>query len=109
MLLPKRNVNYLIKIILLVSCVIHISSIIETIFYPNLPSIKVYKKKLSNLEFPLSFRVCVEVNNDAKEYQKVGYRNKYDFIRGKNLYNDSMIGWAGMKNDGYPFGIVGGI
>ena len=94
--------------VLFMSCVVHILSIIDAIFYPKLPTIKVYKKKLNKLDFPLSFRVCVEVNNEATEYQKVGYENKIKFIKGQNKYNNSIIGWAGLKIDGSVFGRVEG-
>ena len=109
MLPRKRNLITFIYIILLVSCVIHIISIIYAIFYPKLPTIKVYKRKLNKLEFPLSFKICAEPSNEAKEYRKVGYRNKKDFINGRNKYNKSIFGWAGMKSDGSPFGTIEGL
>ena len=108
MLPRKRNLITLIYIILLVSCVIHILSIIDAIFYPKLPTIKVYKRKLNDLEFPLSFRVCVEVDDEGENYQKVGYQNKNEFIKGRSIYNDSIFGWAGHTHNGSSMGAVKG-
>lgn len=61
---------YLIKLILLSICVINSCSVVYRIIYPTLPSQRVYKKDLKNIEFPLSFRICLhELTNSPERYK----------------------------------------
>ena len=96
------------KMIFLVSCIVHGISIIHRIFYPKLPTIRVFKRNLTNMDFPLSFRICVEGDKELKLYEELGYDNKKEFIRGRSKYNDSIIGWAGHTRDGSPFATIEG-
>ena len=109
-MLPKRiNISFLMKIIFLVSCIVHIISIIDRIFHPKLPTIRVFKRNLTGMKFPLSFKICAEGDRELKLYDKLGYDNKKEFIRGRSKHNDSIIGWAGHTRDGSTFGTVKGL
>ena len=109
-MIPKRKkLIYLTNVILLTSCTIHVISITNSIFYPNLPTIRVFKRNLTDMEFPLSFKICAEGDKELKLYEELGYDNKKEFIRGRSKHNDSIIGWAGHTSDGSTFGTVEGL
>ena len=108
MIQKRKYLICLVNVILMVSCIIHIISIIESIFNPKLPTIKVFKRNLSDMKFPLSFKICFEGDGELKLYEKLGYNNKKDLIRGTSKYNDSIIGWTGHRADGFPFGTIEG-
>ena len=79
------------------------------ILYPDLPEIKVLKKDLKNIAFPLSFKLCVsEKHKSSDRYQKVGYHNDVDFFKGKSMFNDSLYGWSGHTENGSTFSNVQG-
>ena len=88
------------KSILPIACVVHIGFIGYNIVYPDIPSIHVYDKQLSEIDFPISFRVCAHESNKSKEYKKYGYYGKGEFFSGKSMYNKSLIGWAGHSENG---------
>ena len=70
---------------------IHVSSIGYNILYPEVPEIVVQKRNLKEIDFPMSFRICVnELDDIRSRYQKFGYRHFYDFFRGKSMFNDSL-------------------
>ena len=108
-MIPKgKKLIYLVNVVLLISCTIHVISIINSIFYPKLPTIRVFKRNLTDMEFPLSFKICAEGDKELKLYEELGYDNKKEFIRGRSKYNDSIIGWAGHTRDGSPFATIEG-
>ena len=70
---------YLIKLILLSICIINSCYVVYNIIsiYPTLPSQRVYKKDLKNIEFPLSFRICLnELTNSSERYKGRFIKNK---------------------------------
>ena len=108
-MIPKgKKLIYLVNVVLLISCTIHVISIINSIFYPKLPTIRVFKRNLTDMEFPLSFKICAEGDKELKLYDRLGYHNKKEFIRGRSTYDDSIIGWAGHTSNGSTFGTVEG-
>ena len=89
------------------SCAIHILLIIYHIFNPQLPEVRVYKRDLKDMEFPLSFRLCAySMVNLNERYKKIGYRNTYDFFRGRSRFNRSLVGWGGHHLNGTYIGSV---
>ena len=90
-------------------CLVHVSMNAYYILYPDLPDIKVLKKDLKNIAFPLSFKLCVsERHKSSDRYQKVGYHNDVDFFKGKSMFNDSLYGWSGHTENGSTFSNVQG-
>ena len=88
---------------------IHICSIGYHILYPEVPEIVVYKRNLREVDFPMTFRLCVhELNDTRSRYQRFGYRHYGDFFRGRSMYNDSVYGWAGHSKNGSVLGNVEG-
>ena len=81
---------------IVLSCIIHIIFIGIGIFFPYLPEIRVLKKTLKDIEFPLTFFLCAfEIENSTERYQNLGYKNNVDFFRGRSIYNNSLVGWGG--------------
>ena len=51
--------------------------------YPDYPSTIAYNKKLEDIEFPISFKLCIrELNNVEKRYRNLGYKSYGDFFKG---------------------------
>ena len=104
-----KLITRFINIVLISSCVFHVGNIVNDILNPNLPEISVYKKDLKDIEFPLSFLICIDqlVNADFK-YKEVGYDNKYRFFIGESIHNKSVIGWRGHMKNGSTYDKVEG-
>ena len=91
---------------------VHISVLIYTKLNPSLPEVKYYNKKLKDIDFPIAFQFCIEEKNtDAKIKlaNGLGYRDLFDFFRGKSLFNNSIVGWSGHRKNGSTIGSVEGI
>ena len=113
----KNNMGKVLKIILKVinlifffGCLIHIGMNGYYIFYPELPSIRVYKTHLQTIEFPLVFKVCAQdrKNSSMDRYIQFGYNNAYEFFMGKSMFNDSLYGWNGHTENGSTIANVEG-
>ena len=90
-----------INTLFVIICLVHISSITYFLIYPEFPDIKIYKRDLSDIEFPLSFKICVsDVNGADKRYKTFGYRNDFNFFSGNSMYNSSIYGWSGHTENG---------
>ena len=86
----------------------HILSIGCKLMYPDNPSVKIYTKNLSEIDFPLSFKLCLfEQKNASKRYLDIGYWNDYWFFEGKSMYGEH-FGWNGHSEDNETLGSVQG-
>ena len=89
--------------------IIHISFLGYKSLYPDVPEIIVYKKDLSDISFPLLFRICLfETEYKLIRFKRYGYQNATDFFKGKSGYNSSIFGWAGHMENGSTYGSVFG-
>ena len=91
------------------SCIFHVGNIINNILNPDLPEISVYKKELKDIDFPLSFLICIDqLQNDTSKYVEVGYKNVWKFYKGESMYNASITGWRGHTENGSKYDAVEG-
>ncbi len=86
---------------------IHIAFIGYRSVYPENPSVRVYETDLKDIEFPLSFKICLR-EHGFKRYQKVGYENTWSFFNGQPNYNKNYFGWAGRDRNKSTLGTVTG-
>ena len=107
-MLLNNKIDIIFHIFLIISFVVHFGYLTYFMCNPKLPTIQIYDKHLKDIEFPLSFRFCVHQKNESTRYQRFGYDNEYDFFSGKSMFNGSIIGWAGHKEDGSTHGSVKG-
>ena len=104
-----QNMKKILYLLLIVTCTIHISSIGYAIFFPNLPEIRVYKKDLKDIEFPISFRICAyELTNKNERFKKMGYKSASNYFRGRSMFNESLVGWGGQTENGSNIGTIQG-
>ena len=107
-----KNMNSLVVIsnlVIFFFCLVHISLNGYYILYPELPEIKITNRKLEDIEFPLSLKVCVsEISNSFHRYSNLGYKNDFQFFYGKSAFNKSLIGWAGHTKNGSKVGEISG-
>ena len=105
-----KNFEKVLHTILIVSCIVHVLFICIQMFYPSLPEIRVYKKDLKDIEFPISFRICAhELRKGDEKFKKLGYKGIKDFFRGRSMFNKSLVGWTGHTENGSTIGTVDGL
>ena len=94
---------------LVMFCLVHISMNGYYILHPDLPAIRVYKKNLQDIDFPLAFKLCATETRDTfARYNNVGYVDDFDFFLGRSMYNASLFGWTGHTVNGSTFADVEG-
>ena len=87
---------FVVKIAFFIIFIIHTFFIALKIRYPEVPEVKVSKRHLGDIEFPLCFKVCFhDIANRSSRFQMYGYQHAYDFYRGKSMFNGSLYGWEG--------------
>ena len=102
-----KNILQGINVIFIVGCLVHIGLNLYFILYPPLPEIKVYQVDLKDIDFPLAFKVCVtERDNSTGRYERLGYKNDYNFFLGRSRFNSSLFGWNGHTENGSTLGNV---
>ena len=83
-----------------VICFFHVTSILNNYLNPETPCVKNYVKNLSEIEFPVTFKLCFEKENEEKMLHALGYTYIFDFYRGQSMYNESIYGWNGHTMNG---------
>ena len=96
----------ILSLILICICIYHVSNIIYKSVNPSVPEILVYEQKMNEIEFPISFLLCLnKFDNDSRKYRKVGFNNVQDLFLGRRLKHNpamqmKMKGWKGHKVNG---------
>ena len=104
-----KGIMLVVNLIFLIACVVHVTVNGYYILHPQLPSIRILKKNLHNIDFPLAFKLCVsEIKNSAHRYKKVGYLKSFEFFQGKSMHNNSLYGWGGHTKAGSAIASVEG-
>ena len=104
----KRLIN-LINFTLLIICIINSCDVFYRLVNPELPSIREYETNLKDIEFPISFKICLDdLNKTNDRYKKLGYEDDYHFFLGRSKYNKSHYGWNGHTEDGATIGTTEG-
>ena len=98
-----KRLSIIANFTLVVICVIHICNIGYSNLHPDVPDIVVYKRNLKEIDFPLSFRLCI-FSKDSAKFQIVGYKNEFNFFKGQSFFNHSLIGWNGHRQNGSTVG-----
>ena len=105
------KINDLLTIAMILVFVAHLGYIVYEIIHPRFPEIVKYKKDLSEIEYPITFKICDDASNlsfTAEKYQKYGYSDLWQFYSGQSMFNSSVYGWAGHTENGTTFGSVEG-
>ena len=77
------------------------------------PTIRVYKKTLEDIKFPLVFKMCASYQFDINEkFKKFGYESPKEFYRGKSMHTSkeglNLYGWSGHSKNFTTLGSVKG-
>ena len=91
--------------------IIHVISIWYNLVHPEHPSVWIYKMNLRDIEFPITFDLCVQEKEEPFErFNNVGYSNKYNYFRGKSNYekHEHFYGWSGHTETGSTLSSVQG-
>ena len=76
---------------------------------PSKPLTTVEKLILSEIEFQVVFKMCVnKYTNEDETFKKIGYKDLEGYFIGQSIFNTSVIGWAGHRENGDAFGTVEG-
>ena len=72
----QQKVQIIINGFFTIVLLIHVLLIGENLMFPGNPNVRVERKDLKDIKFPLAFKLCVSSENDVDEfanYKKVGY------------------------------------
>ena len=91
-----KFITPVLNAMLVVACVTHISINAYDRLYPSMPSVKEYKTDLANVDFPISFKICLkEIKNKNERYEKYGYESYWEFFYGHVKNRKNFVGWNG--------------
>ena len=97
----SKALQYVFNLSFVLAFFVHAAIIAYSISFPSNPSIKVYKKDLKDIAFPIALKLCVEERTDFhKRYRDLGYDSVYKFFRGMSIYESHWLGWSGHSSNG---------
>ena len=103
MFLYSIKINRIVNCLLVVACGLHVGYIVLNILNPEFPQVRIYKEQLKNIEFPISFQICVNefnlTNATNEKYHKYGYDGLLEYFKGESRYNSTIVGWTGHKQN----------
>ena len=104
-----NSITYIIHTIFIVVFFIHVTIVVISIFNPEIPDVESSQQTLDDIEFPISFRICVHHLEDPstknQKFKDAGYKNYYAFFKGRSLHNKSHYGFLGhLTNVSTKFG-----
>ena len=67
---------------------------------PTMINTQVETKALQGQNFPLIFKICpLPAFRGTAVFREVGYKTTHKYFLGRSMYNESIYGWAGHRND----------
>ena len=85
--------NHLLLLNLFFTCgfLVHVFTIGFNLLHPEYASIRVYEEDLKQIDFPLSFKICVrEQENSTERYKRMGYADEYSFFAGNSMFEEGV-------------------
>ena len=107
--MTKLHFHYIVNGALTIACFVHLCYLGYYVVHPEFPTITVYQKDLQDIDFPITFRLCInEIENGSARFRRVGYKSFGDMFYGESLYNETIYGWRGHFENGSTFNSVNG-
>ena len=89
--------------------ILHIFTIGYNLKHPDYPGVRTRIEDLKNIDFPVSFKMCLTEHVNATErYKRIGYLDEFSFFWGRSRFNNSLIGWRGHTEEGLTYGSMEG-
>ena len=102
----RNKLSQILDIVLIISCVVHVTFIFYNNSNPAIPEIIIKNKNITDVDMPLSFIFCLRNINSELEnekYLQAGYNSSYSFFSGTSMYNNSVVGWFGHRKNGSTY------
>ena len=106
-----RKVGIVINGSFTIVLLIHVFYIGENLMFPGNPNIRIERKDLKEIKFPLAFKLCMVSRQDHSSFEnfhKYGYSTPSAFFRGESRFNASLRGWSGHTRNNSILGSVKG-
>ena len=105
------TINIVVNVIFSIALIIHVFMVAYGMIYPNIPSVRVFKKSINQIDFPVSIKICAteDRERDIKRHSGSGYTRSFKFFLGQSMFNRSLIGWKGHTKNGSTIGSTQGI
>ena len=69
--------------------------IAESYVWPTLTNTKSSQVQLSDIDFPVLFKVCVKPGFKYERLVKEGYESFTDYFHGRSRFQNDLFGWNG--------------
>ena len=79
------------------------------VFFGHILQIGYNKKQLKDIEFPITFKLCLlEKSTSSDRYKSLGYNDSQGFYRGQNRFDQNVVGWNGHTSNKTTLGSIQG-
>jgi hypothetical protein len=85
-----------------------LASLSAGVIWPTHTVTSTVNRNLSDIDFPVLFKICIKPGFNDTALREVGYNNSFDYFLGISKYNRSLLGWAGHTPQGTAFSNVTG-
>ena len=85
--IDREKIFELVNLCCLVIFIIQVCLIVDGYVWPEVTNTVSYDKKLSEMDFPVMFKICVQPGFDDQELLKAGYVDLTDYFHGRSRIN----------------------
>ena len=107
----KNLLPFILKGFFTIAFLVHITIIGYNLKYPDHPSFMTYNQDLKDLQFPMTFKICIQsMENLFDRHNKIGYADDRKLFSGESTFSKTLYGWAGhTKNQSTLFSSFNGL
>ena len=98
----------IIHLVCFVLFTVQICFLAEEHIHPRDTNTVTEKKDISEIDFPVVFKICFRPGLDEIKLFKLGYAAIFYYFVGRSRFNSSLVGWAGHTKDGGIYSNVSG-
>ena len=78
-----------------IAFIIQMYLIAESYVWPTLTNTESSQVQLSDIDFPVLFKVCVKPGFEYERLVKKGYESLEDYFHGRSRFKNDLFGWNG--------------
>ena len=104
----RLSFGVILKLLAGVSFLAHILSIMKEEIIPTQTYTRFEKNCLNNIDFPVILKICIKPSCNEEEIAKFGFKGLWGYFMGQSIFNETIYGWAGHRENGSVFSTVQG-
>ena len=96
----KRSLVAIFQSACLLAFIMQVTILIKEQLNPSRTETYLEETQLDKIDFPVVFKVCFKNSFNLEKVKEAGYKNVWNYFRGTSMFDSSVYGWGGHREDG---------